>query len=123
YLALVSSIAAGAGATTINLPDTVGYSVPEEIGALFKYIRERVGRDDVELSTHCHDDLGLATANTLASVAAGARQVEVTVNGLGERAGNAPLEEVVMALKVRKGIFGDLDTGINTRELGPTSHM
>jgi 2-isopropylmalate synthase len=94
--------AIGAGATTINLPDTVGYSTPEDYAAMFKMIRERVpGADEVILSTHCHDDLGLAVANTLAAVRAGARQVECTINGIGERAGNAALEEIAAALHVR----------------------
>jgi 2-isopropylmalate synthase len=127
FLALVSNVAAQAGATTINLPDTVGYVVPDEIGAMFRYVRERVqtplGGEPVVFSAHCHDDLGLATANTLAAVAAGARQVEVTVNGLGERAGNAPLEEVVMAIKTRGTAFGGLATAINTRDLVPTSQL
>ena len=91
-----------AGATTINIPDTVGYAVPDEFAAIFRMLRERVpGADEVVLSAHCHNDLGLAVANSLAAVAAGARQVECTINGLGERAGNAALEEIVMALRTR----------------------
>lgn len=95
-----------AGATTINIPDTVGYSVPDEYYALFKMLIDRVpGADAVDFSTHCHDDLGMAVANSLAGVRAGARQIECTINGLGERAGNASLEEIVMALKVRGDII------------------
>lgn len=98
--------AIGAGATTINLPDTVGYATPEEYAAMFAMIRERVpGADQVILSTHCHDDLGLAVANTLAAVRAGARQVECTINGIGERAGNAALEEVAAAIRVRGDVY------------------
>lgn len=123
YLACVCDAAVQAGADTINMPDTVGYSVPDEYAALFRYVRERIQNPATILSCHCHDDLGLATANTLAAVAAGARQVEVTINGLGERAGNAPLEEVVMALKTRGEAFGSASTRINTRALVPTSRM
>jgi 2-isopropylmalate synthase len=112
-----------AGASTLNIPDTVGYSTPQEYAALIHGIRENVpGAPKVVLSTHCHDDLGLAVANTLAGLSAGARQVECTVNGIGERAGNASLEEVVMALVTRGQLFG-LETGANTRELVPTSRM
>ena len=93
-----------AGATTLNIPDTVGYAIPSEFGALVGRVKERIG-DAAVISVHCHNDLGLATANTLAAVQAGARQVEVTINGLGERAGNASLEEVVMALRTRPGQF------------------
>ncbi|MCL6444573.1 MAG: 2-isopropylmalate synthase, partial [Alicyclobacillus sp.] len=92
-----------AGATTINIPDTVGYAVPEEFADLIRYLYERVrGIDKVVLSVHCHDDLGMAVANSLAAIKAGARQVECTINGIGERAGNASLEEIVMALKTRR---------------------
>ena len=102
YLCRCVEQAIRAGATTINLPDTVGYATPEEYGAMFRQIRERVPQSDKAVfSVHCHDDLGLAVANSLAGVQAGARQVECTINGLGERAGNAALEEVVMALKTR----------------------
>ena len=121
YLARVCDVAVQAGATTINLPDTVGYSVPDEYAAMFHYVRERVTGRDVVFSAHCHDDLGLATANTIAAIGAGVRQVEVTINGLGERAGNAPLEEVVMALRVRGEALGLPGTRINTRELVPAS--
>ncbi len=124
FLACVCNVAVRSGATTVNLPDTVGYSLPDEYAAMFRYVRERVtDGDDVTLSAHCHDDLGLATANTLAAIEGGARQVEVTINGLGERAGNAPLEEVVMAIKTRAGAFGTIETSINTRELVRTSEM
>ena len=95
-----------AGATTINLPDTVGYATPEEYAAMFRMIRERVpGADGVILSTHCHNDLGLAVANTLAAIRGGARQVECTINGIGERAGNAALEEIAAALRVRADAY------------------
>ena len=109
------------GATTLNIADTVGYTTPAEYAELIRTIRTRVpGADRVVISTHTHDDLGLAVPNALAGVMAGARQVECTVNGLGERAGNASLEEVVMALKVRHDYYG-LTTGINTRLLTPVS--
>lgn len=124
FLACVCNRAIEAGATTINLPDTVGYTMPEEYAALFHYVRDRVPvRTEVVFSAHCHDDLGLATANSLAAVAAGARQVEVTINGLGERAGNASLEEVVMALRTRADVFDGPVTTISTRELVPTSRL
>jgi 2-isopropylmalate synthase len=106
YLAEVIVAAADAGATILNLPDTVGYSTPEEYGAMFRHVRERLGAREVVLSAHCHNDLGLAVANSLAAVAAGARQVECTINGIGERAGNASLEEFVVALAVRGERFG-----------------
>ncbi len=112
-----------AGATTINIPDTVGYGMPEEYAQLIRNIRENVpGAKDVVISTHCHDDLGLAVANSLAAVGAGATQVECTLNGIGERAGNTSLEEVVMALATRRDILGH-ETGIHTRELYRTSRM
>jgi 2-isopropylmalate synthase len=109
------------GANTLNIPDTVGYVTPDEYGALIAGIRARVP-EHVVISTHCHDDLGLAVANSLAGVKAGARQIECTINGLGERAGNASLEECVMALHTRAGYFG-LTTGITTRELARTSRL
>jgi 2-isopropylmalate synthase len=91
-----------AGATTLNIPDTVGYSMPAEFGELIQSVRQRVrGIEKVVISAHCHNDLGLAVANSLAAIAAGARQVECTINGIGERAGNASLEEIVMAMRVR----------------------
>lgn len=112
-----------AGCTTINLPDTVGYSTPDEIGAFFAAILNRVpNAGHAIFSAHCHDDLGLAAANTLAAVTAGARQVECTINGIGERAGNASLEEVVMATRVRADRL-PYQTGINTREIFPTSQL
>ena len=124
YLCRVCEAAIGAGATTINIPDTVGYTLPHEYETLFRYLRERVpGIDDVVMSAHCHDDLGMGTANTLAAIKAGARQVEVTVNGLGERAGNTAMEEVVMALRTRPDAFGNISTRINTQEFLPTSQL
>ncbi len=123
FLIQVINVAIEAGATTINIPDTTGYCVPREYAALFKEVRKRCKDiDQVTLSVHCHDDLGLAVANSLAGVLAGARQVECTINGIGERAGNASLEEVVMALHVRSQLFGT-HTGINTRLLSATSKM
>ena len=111
------------GATILNIPDTVGYTIPGEYANLITTIRERVPNiDKAIISVHCHDDLGLAVANTVSALNAGARQAEVTINGIGERAGNASLEEVVMALKVRKDAF-NLDTRIDTKQLYPTSRM
>jgi 2-isopropylmalate synthase len=121
FLAEVFRAAAAAGATTLNLPDTVGYALPEEFGALLRYLIEEVGHD-VIWSVHTHDDLGLAVANALAGVSAGARQVEVAVNGIGERAGNCSLEEIVMALRTRTRERG-LDTGVNTTEIARTSRL
>ena len=112
-----------AGATTLNIPDTVGYALPAEYGALIADLKANVpGIEGVIISTHCHNDLGLATANSLAGVLHGARQIECTINGLGERAGNASLEEVVMAMKVREDLSG-VWTGIDTKELYPTSRL
>ncbi|MEO1958181.1 MAG: 2-isopropylmalate synthase [Nautiliaceae bacterium] len=111
-----------AGATTINIPDTVGYRFPHEMGAMIKELVEYFPKD-ITFSVHCHNDLGLATANSLYSVLNGARQVECTINGLGERAGNAALEEIVMAIKVRRDLFDGIDTRINTREIYPTSRL
>jgi 2-isopropylmalate synthase len=123
YLAEVVQAAIEAGATTINIPDTVGYAVPGEFFELFAYLKANVpGIDAVRLSSHCHDDLGMAVANSLAAVQAGARQVECTINGIGERAGNCSLEEVVMALETRKVYFG-MTTAIDTRRLYPTSRI
>ena len=110
------------GATTLNIPDTVGFAVPGEFGARISEIQSRVGGDYV-ISAHCHNDLGMAVANSLAAVQAGARQVEVAMNGLGERAGNAALEEIVMALRTRPDSFGELDTNIKADELARTSRM
>ncbi|NOX44214.1 MAG: 2-isopropylmalate synthase, partial [Caldiserica bacterium] len=123
FLYEVLEAAIEAGATTVNIPDTVGYAIPSEFAALIRGIVEKVpniGR--ATISVHCHDDLGLAVANTLAAVAAGARQVECTVNGLGERAGNAALEEVVMALEVRRDLFG-VGTGVETPQIVRTSRL
>ncbi|MBW2065353.1 MAG: 2-isopropylmalate synthase, partial [Deltaproteobacteria bacterium] len=111
------------GATTVNLPDTVGYAMPDEFGELINYIRRHTPNiDRAVLSVHCHNDLGLATANTLAGLRAGARQAEVTINGIGERAGNTSLEEVVMGLYTRRDYLG-LTTNIDTREIYPTSRL
>ena len=123
YLAEVVNAAIEAGATTVNIPDTVGYTVPHEFHNLFRYLRRHVPRiDDITLSVHCHDDLGMAVANSLAAANAGARQIECTINGIGERAGNCSLEEVVMALKTREDYFG-LTTQIDTTRLYPTSRL
>jgi len=123
FLCEVCRAAVEAGATVLNLPDTVGYAVPEEYGAMFTKVREHLGDPDgITLSAHCHDDLGLAVANSLAAVRAGVRQIECTINGIGERAGNASLEEVVVALAVRKESFG-VTTGIRLEELFRASRM
>jgi 2-isopropylmalate synthase len=123
FLCQVCRAAVNAGATILNLPDTVGYAVPEEYGAMFTKVREYLGDPDgVTLSAHCHDDLGMAVANSLAAVRAGVRQIECTINGIGERAGNAALEEIVVALSVRKESFG-VTTGIRLDQLFPTSRM
>jgi len=111
-----------AGAKTINIPDTVGYRFPTEMGAMIKELTEYFPKD-ITFSVHCHNDLGLATANSLYSILNGARQVECTINGLGERAGNAALEEIVMAIKVRRDLFEGIDTRINTKEIYPTSRL
>jgi 2-isopropylmalate synthase len=117
YLARVVEIAIKAGATTINIPDTVGYTAPQESADLIRrLIAEVPGAEEVTFATHCHNDLGMATANALAAVAGGARQIECTINGLGERAGNTALEEVVMALKVRRDIM-PFTTGIDTTKI------
>jgi 2-isopropylmalate synthase len=123
YLCQVCRVAVGAGATVLNLPDTVGYAVPEEYGAMFTKVRDYLGDPaGITLSAHCHDDLGLAVANSLAAVRAGVRQIECTINGIGERAGNASLEEVVVALAVRKESFG-VTTNIRLEHLFPASRM
>jgi len=123
YLVQVFAAVIEAGATTINVPDTTGYAVPEEYGALFRALRARVpGGDRVIWSAHCHNDLGMAVANSLAAVQNGARQVECTVNGIGERAGNTAMEEVVMAIKTRPDRFG-VETGIVTEQIYPTSRL
>jgi 2-isopropylmalate synthase len=123
FLYRVLGAAIEAGATTLNIPDTVGYITPEEFGRLIYDIRENTpGARDVIISVHCHDDLGLATANTMAGIQNGARQVEVTLNGIGERAGNTSLEEVAMALHVRQPVY-ELDSNIITQEIHRTSDM
>jgi len=124
FLAELCTAVIEAGATTINLPDTVGYTVPDEYAGMFAYlIAEVPGASNVIWSTHCHNDLGLATANSLAAVQSGARQVEVTLNSLGERAGNTSLEEVVMALRTRPHLFPVHCTGIDTKQIMRTSRM
>jgi len=122
FLLQVYEAVVEAGASTVNIPDTVGYSIPSEFGALVRSVVDRVGRD-ATVSVHCHNDLGLATANTLAAVQAGARQVEVTINGLGEHAGNASLEEVVMALRTRPTQFPELGTAVETEQIMPASRL
>lgn len=123
FLARIIDAVIKAGATTINLPDTVGYAAPDEYYNFLMEVRKKCpALDDVVLSVHCHNDLGLAVANSLAAVKAGAGQIECTINGIGERAGNAALEEIVMALKTRKDIF-DADTNITTTEIMRTSKM
>ncbi|MBI4538893.1 MAG: 2-isopropylmalate synthase [Gemmatimonadetes bacterium] len=123
FLCRVVEAAIEAGATTINIPDTVGYAYPSEMRSIITTLREAVkGIEGIVLSVHCHNDLGLAVANTLTAVEAGVRQVECTVNGIGERAGNASMEEIVMTLKVRGELLGH-DTGINTKEIYRTSQL
>ena len=123
FLCRMFEAAIEAGATTVNLPDTVGYAMPDEFGQLIAYVREHTPNiHRAVLSIHCHNDLGLATANTLAGLKAGARQAEVTINGIGERAGNTSLEEIVMGLYTRRDHLG-LETGINTREIFPASRL
>ena len=122
YLARVVEAVVAAGATVVNIPDTTGYCLPSEFGAKIKYLMEHVSNiDKAIISTHCHNDLGMATANTLEGVLNGARQVEVTINGIGERAGNTSLEEIAMILKCHKGI--NIDTNINTQKIYPVSRM
>jgi len=123
FLCRVFEAAIEAGATTINIPDTVGYTMPEEYAALIGYIQEHTPNiHKAVISVHCHNDLGVGTANTLAGLKAGARQAEVTINGIGERAGNTSLEEVVMALHTRQNLMG-ISTVINTREIYPISRL
>lgn len=123
FLARVFSAAVAAGATTINVPDTVGYTTPEEFRNLIRYLREHVkGAEKVRFSVHCHNDLGMAVANSLAAIEAGAEQVEGTINGIGERAGNVSLEEVVMALRTRRDRYGKT-TGIRTERIYRTSRL
>ncbi|MBS0395081.1 MAG: 2-isopropylmalate synthase [Proteobacteria bacterium] len=123
FLAEVVSAVIEAGASTINIPDTVGYTTPQEFTEVFQYLKRHVrGIERVVLSVHCHNDLGMAVANSLSAALAGARQIECTINGIGERAGNCSLEEVVMALKTRESLYG-LNTGIHTTRLYPTSRL
>src|SRR6185295_3625324 len=122
FLLQVYESVVAAGASTVNIPDTVGYAIPSEFGALVSRVVDLVGRD-ATVSVHCHNDLGLATANTLAAVQAGARQVEVTINGLGERAGNASLEEVVMGIRTRPTQFPDLVSGVQTEQITAASRL
>ncbi|WP_425507474.1 2-isopropylmalate synthase [Stenotrophomonas acidaminiphila] len=123
FLTEVAQVAIAAGARTINLPDTVGFTTPDEIRAMFKHvIGNAAGADTVIFSAHCHNDLGLAVANSLAAIEGGARQVEGSVNGIGERAGNCALEEIAMVLKVRNAFY-NFDTGFDTRRIVPTSQL
>lgn len=123
FLCKVVIAAVEAGATIINLPDTVGYSTPAEYAEMFRTVRARLGnRPDVVLSAHCHDDLGLAVANSLAAIEAGVRQIECTINGIGERAGNASLEELIVALHVRQNHY-QVETHINLEKLYPASRL
>lgn len=126
FLVQVCQAVIAAGATTINIPDTVGWAVPEQFGALIGRLYQEVPEfrsGSAVISVHCHNDMGLAVANSLAAVKAGARQIECTVNGIGERAGNASLEEVVMALKTRNDYFAGLECGVNTREIVKSSRL
>ena len=123
YLCDVMEAAAEAGATILNLPDTVGYAMPDEYAAMFRRVRERIGdHRSVTLSAHCHNDLGMAVANSLAAIAAGARQVECTINGIGERAGNASLEEIAVALEVRQSHLG-ARTNLRLEKIYATSRL
>lgn len=121
YLARVVQAVINAGATVVNIPDTTGYCLPTEYGAKIKYLIDHVDMKNAILSTHCHQDLGMATANSIMGVLNGARQVEVTINGIGERAGNTSLEEVVMTIKSHKEL--DIETNINTKKIYPVSRM
>ncbi|MFH0847092.1 MAG: 2-isopropylmalate synthase [Chloroflexota bacterium] len=124
FLCKIVEVAIDAGATTVNIPDTVGYAIPAEWGNLIEALMKRVPNIRAAVvSVHCHDDLGMAVANSLEALRRGARQVECTVNGIGERAGNASLEEIVMALKTREDFFKKLTTGVNTREIYKTSRL
>jgi len=123
YLATVIEAAIDAGATTVNIPDTVGYAIPSEFGKLIKYLKEKIKNSDrVVFSVHCHNDLGLAVANSLSAVLNGVRQVECTINGIGERAGNASLEEIVMILRTRKDSL-ELDTDVVSEMIYPSSRL
>ncbi len=124
YLVEVFTVALEAGASTLNVPDTVGYTTPIEYHDLIQYLREKIpGSEKAVFSLHCHNDLGLAVANSLAAIRAGARQVECTVNGIGERAGNTSMEEVVMALATRREVYDGLETQVRTDEIYPTSRL
>jgi 2-isopropylmalate synthase len=124
YLVEVFGAAIAAGARTVNVPDTTGYAIPEKTTELFRNLIARTpGADRVIWSTHCHNDLGMAVANSLAAVMGGARQIECTVNGIGERAGNTSLEEVVMAMRTRRDVFKNLDTGVVSEQIYPTSRL
>ena len=124
YLVQVFGEVIKAGACTLNVPDTTGYAVPQEFGALFRDLIERTpGGDRVIWSAHCHNDLGMAVANSLAAVRNGARQIECTINGIGERAGNTSLEEVVMAIKTRRDVFDAVDVRVDTRQIYPSSRL
>jgi 2-isopropylmalate synthase len=124
YLVQVFGEAIKAGAVVLNVPDTTGYAVPQEFGQLFADLIARTpGGDRVTWSAHCHNDLGMAVANSLAAVRHGARQIECTINGIGERAGNTALEEVVMAIRTRRDVFGDVDVGVRTEQIYPSSRL
>ncbi|WP_242524193.1 2-isopropylmalate synthase [Methylacidiphilum caldifontis] len=124
FLARIIQKVIEAGATTVNIPDTVGYAVPEEFASLIRYLFDHVQNiDKAVVSVHCHNDLGLAVSNSLAAIKAGARQVEGTINGIGERAGNAALEEIIMALHTRADAFGKIETGIQLKEILRTSRL
>jgi 2-isopropylmalate synthase len=125
YLVKIIRATIDAGARIINIPDTVGYSTPEEFGRLIKRLKEKIPElgKKVTFSVHCHDDLGMAVANSLAAIINGANQVDCTVNGIGERAGNAALEEIVMLLKIRKDLYSDWYTDIDTQEIKKTSQL
>lgn len=124
YLVEVYETAIQAGATTLNVPDTVGYRTPNEMFELITYLKENVkGIENVDISVHCHDDLGLSVANSIAAIQAGATQVECTINGLGERAGNTSLEEVVMILQTREDLFKEYKTNIDSKQIYPTSKL
>ena len=124
YLVKVFSAVIGAGAKTINVPDTTGYAIPHAYAEMFRHLIEHTeGGDRVTWSTHCHNDLGLAVANSLAAVSAGVRQIECTVNGIGERAGNTSMEEVVMAMRTRHDVFANVETGIVSEQIYPTSRL
>ncbi|MCC7519269.1 MAG: 2-isopropylmalate synthase [Verrucomicrobiae bacterium] len=124
FLTQIVEAAISAGATTINIPDTVGYATPKEYGAMFAHVIANArGARDVVFSAHCHDDLGMAVANSLSAVQNGVRQVEGTINGIGERAGNAALEEVIMALRTRRDAFTSVEMGVNVREIMRTSRL